>query len=83
MSKVGGLVLPETSPALLAQRTPGETDLRIFTAEVIPAGRHRVDPRRPGLRVVRNRRTGRAALRTSLPAAARDVDLFAAARASR
>jgi hypothetical protein len=67
MRKVGGLVLPETSPSLLAQRTPGETDLRIFTAEVVPAGRHRVDPRRPGLRVVRNRQTGRAALRASLP----------------
>ncbi len=62
-------MLPETSPALLAQRTPGETDLRIFTAEVLPAGRHRVDPRRPGLRVVRNRQTGRATLRTSLPTA--------------
>ena len=75
-------MLPETRPASLAQRTPGETDLRIFTAEVIPAGRHRVDPRRPGLRVVRSPRTGRAALRTSLPTA-RDVDLFSEARASR
>ena len=56
-------MLPEGGPAL-AQRTPGETDLRIFTAEVIPAGRHRVDPRRPGLRVVRNRRTGWPALHT-------------------
>ena len=60
-------MLPEPSPALLTQRTPGDTDLRLFTVEVIPAGRHRVDPRRPGLRVVRNRQTGRAALRTSLP----------------
>jgi hypothetical protein len=69
MRKVGGLVLPERGSALLTQRTPGETDLRIFTAEVIPAGRHRVDPRRPGLRVVRNRQTGRPALCTSLPPA--------------
>lgn len=75
-------MLLETSPALLAQRTPGETDLRIFTAEVVPAGRHRVDPRRPGLRVVRNRRDGRAVLRTSLPTVAR-VDLFTESRASR
>lgn len=58
-------MLPEMSSTLLAQRTPGETDLRVFTAEVIPAGRHRVDPRRPGLRVVRNRRTGRTVLRTA------------------
>lgn len=75
-------MLPETSPALLAQRTPGETDLRIFTPEVIPAGRHRVDPRRPGLRVVRNGRTGRAALRASVTTV-RDVDLFSAGQASR
>jgi len=75
-------VLPETRPALLSQRTPGETDLRIFTAEVIPAGRHRVDPRRPGLRVVCNRRSGRAALRTSLPTVGR-VDQFTESGASR
>jgi hypothetical protein len=64
-------VLPEASPALLAQRTPGETDLRIFTAEVIPVGRHRVDPRRPGLRVVGSGRNARATLRSSLPTAGR------------
>ncbi|HEY6749045.1 MAG TPA: hypothetical protein VI357_25415 [Mycobacteriales bacterium] len=75
-------MLPETSPALLVQRTPGETDQRIFTPEVIPAGRHRVDPCQPELRVVRNRRTGRAALRTSATAV-RDVDLFSGAGASR
>jgi hypothetical protein len=59
-------VLPETGPTSLVRRTPGETDLRVFTAVVIPAGRHRVDPRRPGLRVVHNRRTGRPVLRTAL-----------------
>ncbi len=66
--KVSGSVLSETSPMLLEQRTPGETDLRVFTAEVIPAGRHRVNPCKPGLRVVRSLQTGRATLWTSLPA---------------
>lgn len=51
-------MLPET----LARRRPGETDLRVFTPEVVPAGRHRVDPRRPGLRVIRDPVTGRPGL---------------------
>jgi hypothetical protein len=76
---VGGLVLPETSPALLAQRTPGEADLRIVTAGVVPAGRHQVDPRRPGLRVACDRRV---TLRASLPTIGR-VDLLTDSQASR
>jgi hypothetical protein len=55
------LVLPETAPAL-ERRTPGDTDLRVFTYEVIPAGRHRVDPRRPRPRVVRHPSNGRPML---------------------
>jgi hypothetical protein len=60
-------VLSEIPPTLLERRTPGETDLRVFTAEVIPAGRHRLGPGKPGLQAVRNRVTGRAALRTWPP----------------
>lgn len=58
-------MLPETPPAApeLVRRTPGETDLRIFTTELLPAGRHRVDGSRPRVRVVRNRLTGCAMLR--------------------
>lgn len=47
----------------LSRRTPGLTDLRVFTTELIPAGRHRTDPTRPRLRVVLDRRTGRTELR--------------------
>lgn len=60
----------------LSRRTPGLTDLRVFTTELIPAGRHRPDPTRPRLRVVLDRRTGRIELRrpvvaypSSIPAA--------------
>lgn len=38
----------------LVRRVPGETDLRVFTTEVIPAGRHRVRPGRVRLQVVRS-----------------------------
>jgi hypothetical protein len=54
-------LLPEPDPPL-ERRIPGDTDLRIFTPEVIPAGRHRVDPRRPGPRVSRHPRTGHPTL---------------------
>jgi hypothetical protein len=61
MGKVGGLVLPDTGPAEpLEQRTPGETDIRVFTMELLPAGRHHVN--RGRLRVVRDRGTGRVSL---------------------
>lgn len=50
-------------PVGLEQRTPGETDLRVFTDEVIPAGRHRVDRFHPRPRVGRDRVTGRPVLR--------------------
>jgi hypothetical protein len=42
----------------LERRVPGETDVRIFTTEVLPAGRHRVDRYRRGVRVVLDRSTG-------------------------
>jgi hypothetical protein len=47
----------------LARRTPGETDLRVFSTAVLPAGRHRLDPRRRRLRPVRDAATGRCELR--------------------
>lgn len=53
----------------LARRTPGETDLRIFTPELIPPGRHRVDRLRPRPRVARDRLTGRPVLRVLVPGA--------------
>jgi hypothetical protein len=64
----------------LSRRTPGLTDLRVFTTELIPAGRHRPDRTRPRLRVVLDRQTGLAELRPvllspyrrSAPAAAPD-----------
>ena len=64
IEKGGGLVLPESPPAApgLERRTPGETDLRVFTTE-LPVGRHRLDRSRPRLRVVRDRLTGRTTLR--------------------
>lgn len=46
--------------APLDRRTPGDTDLRIFTTEVLPAGRHRPSPQRRRLRVVRDGSSGRA-----------------------
>jgi hypothetical protein len=69
---VGGLVLPETPPAApeLERRTPGETDLRVFTDELIPPGRHRLDRTRPRPRVGRDRLTGRPVLRLTVLALA-------------
>lgn len=40
--------------APLERRTPGATDLRVFTTEVIPRGRHRVRPGALRLREVRS-----------------------------
>ncbi len=62
-------MLPESPSAAseLERRTPGETDLRVFTTELVPPGRHRVDQSRPRLRVVRNRLTGGVALRAVVP----------------
>jgi hypothetical protein len=51
------------SPRLpLERRTPGDTDLRIFTTEPLPVGRHRLDRSRRRSRVVRDRTTARATL---------------------
>lgn len=47
----------------LERRIPGETDLRIFTSEVVREGRHRVDRTRVWLRVVREPITGCPSLR--------------------
>lgn len=38
----------------LDRRTPGETDIRVFTTEVLPAGKHRPDRTRRQLRMVHN-----------------------------
>ena len=48
---------------VLERRVPGASDLRIFTAEVIRAGRHRVDRTRRCLRVVRDPASDRPVLR--------------------
>jgi hypothetical protein len=50
----------------LERRVPGESDLRIFTAELVRGGRHRVDSTRQWLRVVREPASGRPALRALL-----------------
>ena len=52
---------PGPIAASLERRTPGETDLRVFTTEVLPAGRHRLVPGRSRLRLVYGR--GRPVLR--------------------
>lgn len=52
----------EPGGAPLDQRTPGDTDLRIFTTEVLPAGRHRLSRQRRRPRVVREGPAGRPAL---------------------
>lgn len=46
----------------LERRTPGEADLRLFGPELLPPGRHRLVPARPGLRVVRCGPAGRPVL---------------------
>ncbi len=65
-------MLPETPPTALRleRRTPGETDLRVFTDELIPPGRHRVDRSRPRPRIGRDRLTGRPVLRLAVLALA-------------
>ena len=62
-------MLPEAPPAApkLERRTPGETDLRVFTHELIPPGRHRIDRRRHRLRLARDRATDRPVLRLVTP----------------
>jgi hypothetical protein len=50
-------------PDGLERRTPGETDLRVFTTEVLPAGRHRPDGTHRRLRVLRDPSSGRPVLR--------------------
>ena len=47
----------------LERRVPGETNLRIFTGELISGGRHQVDRTRVWLRVVREPISGRPSLR--------------------
>ena len=59
-------MLPDSTvpgPDRLERRTPGETDLRVFTSEVLPPGRHRPDGIRRRLRTVSDRRDGRTSLR--------------------
>jgi hypothetical protein len=53
---------PAVAPGL-QRRTPGDTDLRIFTTEPVPNGEHRVRRGRPNLRVLRDRLDGRPRLR--------------------
>lgn len=50
----------------LERRVPGTSDLRVFTAELIGGGRHRVDRTRQWLRVVREPASGRPALQALL-----------------
>jgi hypothetical protein len=56
---------PPASPPL-PQRTPGTSDLRLFTTTPLAHGRHRVQPGRSRLRVVRNEVTGAVVLRPVL-----------------
>jgi hypothetical protein len=51
-------------PPPLERRTPGETDLSVFTTAPEPASRHRIDRSRTWLRVVRDPVSGRPALRS-------------------
>jgi len=51
-------------PPPLERRTPGQTDLRVFTMAPEPTSRHRVDRSRTWLRVVRDPESGRPALRS-------------------
>ena len=62
----GILVAAESQHAPLEKREPGSTDLRVFTTELIPPGRQRVDLSRPRLRVTQDRLTGRPVLRTAV-----------------
>jgi hypothetical protein len=56
---------PETQwPLPLERRTPGETDLSVFTTTPEPTSRHRVDQSRTWLRVVRDPESGRPALQS-------------------
>lgn len=64
----------------LERRTPGESDLRVFTTEVLPAGRHRFYPNRSRLRPVYERSSSRpwlARVGTSALAAVLTVGLAA------
>lgn len=53
-------------PTRLDRRVPGETDLRVFTSELLTGGRHRVDRTRLWLRVVREPGSGRPGPRVLL-----------------
>jgi hypothetical protein len=59
---------PKARLPCLGKRVPGETDLRIFTTELGPVGRHRLDGRRPRLRVRRDLLSGRPVLVTGVAA---------------
>lgn len=54
------------SPPPLRHRRPSTADLRVFTTEMVPGGRHRVQPGRVALRVVRDGVRGGAVLRPVL-----------------
>ena len=54
---------PATAP--LERRVPGQSDLSVFTTAPPRVGKHRPDRRRPRLFVVRDRVTGRPALRAA------------------
>lgn len=51
-----------SAPPPLERRTPGDTDLRIFTTEMLPAGRHRFSPAPSRLRTVYDRSSSRMSL---------------------
>ena len=59
---------PAARLSCLERRVPGETDLRIFTTEVIRAGKHRLEGRRPRVRIRRDRRSGRPVLAAGVAA---------------
>ena len=68
---------PEACMPCLERRVPGATDLRIFTTELIPAGKHRLDRRRP--RLGRDGHTGRPILSSGVSEAGCEVERALAA----
>jgi len=65
---------PETRLPCLERRVPGETDLRIFTTEPIPAGKHRLERGRLRLRVLRDRLGGGPIPRVGASEAGRGIE---------
>jgi len=56
--------LEKRCPPPLERRTPGQTDLSVFTTAPEPVSRHRIDRSRTWLRVIRDPESGRPALRS-------------------